>query len=92
MIGPMIGSSSRMPAITESRIAYWPKIGSTVRLRMIRPMNVKIPTAKPRTSWPRTHWPKTRSTVRSRTQVSNLHAGGSARSNAWTSATRSLSR
>ena len=42
MIGPMIGSSSRMPAITESRTAYRPKIGSTVRLRIIRPMNVKI--------------------------------------------------
>jgi hypothetical protein len=30
MIGPMIGNSSRMPAVTESRIAYRPKIGSTV--------------------------------------------------------------
>ena len=29
MIGPMIGTSSRTPAITDSRIAYRPKIGST---------------------------------------------------------------
>ena len=48
MIGPMIGTSSRTPAMTDSRIAYRPKIGSTRSLRMIRPMNVKMPTAKPR--------------------------------------------
>ena len=32
-----------MPAITESRIAYRPKIGSTVRPRMTRPTNVEDP-------------------------------------------------
>ena len=29
MIGPMIGTSSSTPAMTESRTAYRPKIGST---------------------------------------------------------------
>ena len=44
MIGPMIGTSSRMPAITDRRSAYRPKIGSTSWLRMSRPMNVSTPT------------------------------------------------
>ena len=31
MIGPMIGTSSRIPAVTDSSIAYRPKTGSTSR-------------------------------------------------------------
>ena len=44
MIGPMIGTSSRTPAMTDSRTAYRPKIGSTSWLRTSSPMNVKMPT------------------------------------------------
>ena len=43
MIGPMIGTSSSTPAMTDSRTAYRPKIGSTVRLRTISPTNVEEP-------------------------------------------------
>ena len=81
MIGPMIGTSSSSPAMTDSRTAYRPKIGSTSWLRTISPMNVKMPTAKPRMIWPRTHWPKSRSTVLMTAQASNRQAAGSDRSN-----------
>ena len=40
MIGPMIGTSSSTPAMTDSRIAYRPKIGSTSWLSTSRPTNV----------------------------------------------------
>ena len=37
MIGPMIGTSSNTPAMTDSRTAYRPKIGSTSWLRTMQP-------------------------------------------------------
>ena len=41
MIGPMIGTSSSTPAMTDSRTAYRPKIGSTSWLRTSSPTNVE---------------------------------------------------
>ena len=84
MIGPMIGTSSNRPAITDSRTAYRPKIGSTSWLRTSSPTNVAMPTAKPSRIWPRTHCPKSRSTVLMTAHVSNRQVAGSARSNVAT--------
>ena len=92
MIGPMMGRSSRIPAVTDNSSAYRPKIGSTNRLSTSRPMNVNRPTAKPRTNWARTHWLRTRSMLRRTTIVSNRHDAGRARSNDAARLTRSLSR
>ena len=92
MIGPMIGTSSSTPAMTDSRTAYRPKIGSTSWLRTISPTKVAIPTAKPRMIWPRTHWPKSRSTVLMTAHVSNRHGSGSDRSKVATRVVLSLSR
>ena len=47
MIGPMIGSSSRMPAVTDSRTAYRPNTGSTSSLSTSRPTNVNTPDRDP---------------------------------------------
>jgi len=84
-IGPMIGTSSNRPAMTDSRTAYRPKTGSIRLLSTMRPTKVANPTAKPSRIWPRTHCPKSRSTVLMTAHVSNRHDAGSDRSNVATS-------
>src|SRR3989304_2853342 len=63
MIGPMIGSSSRTPAMTASSTAKRPKMGSTATSSTKRPAKVATPTAKHRTNWPRSPRPKTPSNM-----------------------------
>ena len=92
MIGPMIGRSSRTPAMTDSRSANRPNTGSMVSLRSISPTNVATPTVTPRKTWPRSHWPNTRSAMPATARASARHSAGIDRSAAPASAGRSLIR
>ena len=77
MIGPMIGNELEDAGDDRQQDGVAPEDGSTMTLRICRPMNVTRRRRAPRISWPRSHWPKTRSDQpRHRSRVGAARSAG----------------